>query len=316
VGSLLRDLSANGVATLFVSHRLEEVQEFCTSCTVLRNGVTVLETDDIATHTMSEFVAAMTASGQTAGASRSRRRASLQSEHRVLDVEGLQIPRFGSTITAHVKAGEIVGIGGLAGNGQAETLRAIYGAMPSHTGTVVVGGEGLRKRSIRSAIRHGVGFLSGEREREMSFGQRSVDENLRVVAQGIRKPLSARDLLKRMSTKGSPTAAMRSLSGGNQQKVIVGRWLGVSPTVLLADDPTRGVDVGTRVQIHGLLRELTENGSGILMTSSDDRELAEVCDRIYVMYGGHVIAELTGNDVTEEELGRVSIHPDYQGKAS
>lgn len=316
VGSLLQGLSAQGVATLFVSHRLEEVQEFCTSCTVLRNGATVLETDDISTHSMADYVAAMTASGDATGSERTRRTSSATSGETVLAVREFEVPGFGASLTIDVRAGEIVGLGGLAGNGQGETLRGLYGALPAHGGSVQVAGADAATRSVRSMIRHGLGFLSGEREREMSFAQRSVDENLTVVAKGLRSPMSGDDLLGRMNTKGAPGSAMKSLSGGNQQKVIVGRWLGVRPKVLLADDPTRGVDVGTRVQIHELLRELTATGSGVLMTSSDDRELAEVCDRIYVMYRGRVIAELAGDDVNEEELGRVSIHPDYQGKAT
>lgn len=316
VGALLRDLSARGVATLFVSHRLEEVQEFCTSCTVLRNGVSVLETDDIASHSMGEFVAAMTATGDATGAGRVRRGASADRGERVLVVDRLVVPGWQGSLTIEAHAGEIIGLGGLAGNGQTEALRAIFGAIPSHRSSVTVEGSAVASGSVRQAIRSGLGFLSGEREREMAFGQRTVDENLRIVAQGLRRPLGSANLLARMKTKGAPGDPMKSLSGGNQQKVIIGRWLGLVPKVLLADDPTRGVDVATRAEIHKLLREFTAQGSAVVLTSSDDRELAEICDRIYVMYRGRLIAELTGADVTEEELGRVSIHPEYHGKAS
>ncbi|GAC1385742.1 MAG: sugar ABC transporter ATP-binding protein [Acidimicrobiales bacterium] len=316
VGALLADLSARGVATLFVSHRLEEVQEFCTSCTVLRNGATALATDDITSHSMAEFVAAMTATGDTSGADRVRRGASLERGERVLEVSGLNVPGWQGSVTIEAHSGEIVGLGGLAGNGQTEALRAIFGSIPSHGASITVGSSDIASGSVRKAIRAGLGFLSGEREREMAFGQRSVDENLRIVAQGLRRSLGAADLLSRMKTKGAPADQMGSLSGGNQQKVIIGRWLGLVPKVLLADDPTRGVDVATREEIHKLLREFTAQGSAVVLTSSDDRELAEICDRIYVMYRGRVIAELTGDEVTEEDLGRVSIHPEYQGRAS
>ena len=316
VGELLHDLSGRGVATLFVSHRLEEVQEFCTSCTVLRNGVSVLETDDITNHSMTEFVAAMTATGDASGAGRVRRGASTERGERVLTSK-LVVPGWpGTSLSIEAHAGEIVGLGGLAGNGQTETLRAIFGSIPSRGSSVTVAGAEVPGGSVRRAICAGVGFLSGEREREMAFGQRSVDENLRIVAQGLRRPLGSADLLSRMKTKGAPGDSMKSLSGGNQQKVIIGRWLGLVPKVLLADDPTRGVDVATREEIHKLLREFTDQGSAVILTSSDDRELAEICDRIYVMYRGQLIAELVGDEVTEEELGRVSIHPEYHGRAS
>ncbi len=319
VASLLSELSQGGMATLFVSHRLEEVEAICTSCTVLRNGVTVLETDDIKAHSMAEYVAAMTATGNGSGSTRTRSRRVASGEHDgevILDVQGLTVPGWGSSVSIQGRGGEIVGLGGLAGNGQAEILRAVFGAVPTPVDQLSVGSSVISQHSVRSAISHGIGFLSGEREREMSFGQRSVDENVRVVAHGLKRHLSTQDLLARMRTKGSPRQAMRNLSGGNQQKVIIGRWLGVDLKVLLADDPTRGVDVATREEIHQLLRELTEKGSTVVLTSSDDRELAEICDRVYVVYRGRVIAELDGDDVSEAEIGRVSIHPSYQGEAS
>jgi len=315
VGGLLSDLSVRGVATLFVSHRLEEVQEFCNSCTVLRNGVTVLDTDDIRAHSMADYVAAMTSTSESIGASRVRR-ISTVTDQPVLEVTGLTVPGWQDSLSISAKAGEIVGLGGLAGNGQTETLRAIFGSLPTHGAKRAIENTDIGKPSVRSSIKAGMGFISGEREREMAFGQRSVDENLRVVAHGLRRALSAQDLLQRMKTKGSPRQQMRTLSGGNQQKVIIGRWLGLTPKVLLADDPTRGVDVATREEIHQLLRELTAQGSAVVLTSSDDRELAEICDRVYVMYRGRVIAELEGDAVNEEEIGRVSIHPSFQGKVS
>ncbi len=317
VGGLLTDLSSRGVATLFISHRLEEVEEFCNSCTVLRNGVTVLDTDDIRSHSMADYVAAMTATGEAAGSARVRRAGSATAGGAVLEVKRLTVPGFTEPIAIRANAGEIVGLGGLAGNGQTETLRAIFGALlPDADYHVAVADKEIRRPSVQASIANGMGFMSGEREREMAFGQRSVDENLRVVAHGLKRALSAEDLLRRMKTKGSPRQQMKSLSGGNQQKVIIGRWLGLEPKALLADDPTRGVDVATREEIHHLLRELTDKGSAVVLTSSDDRELAEICDRIYVMYRGQVIAELEGDAVNEEEIGRVSVHPSYQGKVS
>ena len=312
IGVLLKELSARQVATLFVSHRLEEVEEFCTSCSVLRNGVTVLETDDIGAHSMSDYVAAMTAIGDRSGATRTRRASAVQAGRIILDVEGLRVDGGSEGVDIRVQEGEIVGLGGLAGNGQSEILRALYGSIPSHHERFEVDGESSGHHSVRGSMRRGLGFISGEREREMSFGQRTVDENLSVVARSLRRAFSSRSLMERMKVVGRPEHPMRSLSGGNQQKVIVGRWLDLRPRILLADDPTRGVDVGTREEIHGLLRELTDGGSAVILTSSDDRELAEICDRVYVIYGGRVVAELTGDEVSEEEIGRVSIHPKFQ----
>jgi ABC-type sugar transport system ATPase subunit len=316
VGTLLKGLSDRGVATLFVSHRLEEVQEYCTSCTVLRNGMTVLETDDITSHSMAEYVAAMTATGDELGATRTRRAAASGGGRVILDIQALTVPGWTGQASVRAGAGEIIGLGGLAGNGQSEMLRGIYGAAHSHVQSIEIDGTPVPRHSVRTSIRRGMGFISGEREREMAFGQRTVDENLSVVAQALKKAFSSHELMQRMKVIGKPRHLMRSLSGGNQQKVIVGRWLELRPQVLLADDPTRGVDVATREEIHRLLRELTDGGSTVVLTSSDDRELAEICDRVYVVYRGRVVAELEGDEVTEEGIGRVSIHPRYQEKDS
>jgi ribose transport system ATP-binding protein len=317
VGTLLRELSSHGVATLFVSHRLEEVQEFCTTCTVLRNGATVLETDNLATRSMSDYVGAMTATGGDSGASRTRRTRAGEAGGVLLDVQGMSMAGWrGHLSRLHADAGEIIGLGGLAGNGQSEMLRGLFGSTPSSVESLEVDGDVVTRHSLRRSLKRGIGFISGEREREMVFGQRSVDENLSVVAQSLKKAFSSRALMDRMQVVGQPKHAMRSLSGGNQQKVIVGRWLQLRPKVLLADDPTRGVDVATRGEIHRLLRELTDEGSTVVLTSSDDRELAEICDRVYVIYRGRIVAELTGDEVTEEDIGRVSIHPRYQERDS
>lgn len=312
IGILLKELSSSDVTTLFVSHRLEEVEEFCTSCTVLRNGSTVLDTDDISAYSMADYVAAMTAIGDQAGSTRTRRASNIEAGRVVLDVEGLRVEGWHEEVDIRAHEGEIVGLGGLAGNGQSEILRAIYGSIPSHHRRFEIDGEPAGHRSVRTSMRRGLGFISGEREREMAFSQRTVGENLSVVARSLRKAISSTDLMERMKVVGRPEHSMRNLSGGNQQKVIVGRWLELRPRILLADDPTRGVDVGTREEIHMLLRELADGGSAVILTSSDDRELAEICDRVYVLYRSRVVAELTDGEVTEEQIGRVSVHPKFQ----
>lgn len=316
VGALLQKLSVRGVATLFVSHRLEELEEFCTSCTVLRNGATVLETDRIADYSIAEYVAAMSAVGDDAGSTRTRRATAVRAGETVLAVEGLAFPGGDTQISLHARAGEIVGLGGLAGNGQSEVLRGIYGAIATRVDGMKIGDQAVGHGSIYRSMRNSMGFISGEREREMSFGQRTIGENLSVVAKALKKAVSSNQLMTRMKLVGQPWQPMRSLSGGNQQKVIVGRWLALKPRVLLADDPTRGVDVGTRAEIHRLLRELVDQGSTIVLTSSDDRELAEICDRVYIMYRGTVRAEVAGDEVSEEAIARLSVHPESLGSAA
>ncbi|MGH3642377.1 MAG: sugar ABC transporter ATP-binding protein [Mycobacterium sp.] len=315
VGAILREVAGSGSAVLFVSHRLEEVTEFCDSATVLRNGRTVVHADRLAEHPLDDLMAAMTGSGATAGSAARQRqvRTDTASTERdepatVLGVDDLAVTEFASTVSLHANPGEIVGISGLSGNGQSELLRSLYGALGHRDGAIRVDGEPVRIRSVADAVRSGIGYISGEREREMVFGHRSIDENLGVVAMAFKKAFDPRLVMQRMALVTHERAQIRTLSGGNQQKVVVGRWLGIKPRVLLADDPTRGVDVQTRNEIHGLIREMvTANASAAVVVSSDDHELAEICDRVYILHQGHVVDELAGDNVTEEAIAHACL---------
>jgi ribose transport system ATP-binding protein len=315
VGTILREAADNGSAVLFVSHRLEEVDEFCDSATVLRNGRTVLHTDRLAEQRLDDLMTAMTGGATRTGAAARQRQVShrvtaspAEMPVKVLDVEDLEVAEFTSQVSLHGNAGEIVGISGLSGNGQSELLRSLYGALGKRAGAVRIDGAPVRIRSVADAVRGGIGYISGEREREMVFGHRSIDENLGVVAMAFKKLMDPALVMQRMALVTHKRAQIRTLSGGNQQKVVVGRWLGITPRVLLADDPTRGVDVQTRNEIHGLLREMvTANASTAVVVSSDDRELAEICDRVYILHRGQVVEALAGQDVTEEAIAHACL---------
>ncbi|WP_099025000.1 sugar ABC transporter ATP-binding protein [Mycolicibacterium palauense] len=315
VGTILREVADTGAAVLFVSHRLEEVDEFCSSATVLRNGRTVLHTDDLSDHHLDDLMAAMTGGDIQAGSAARRRKARSESAGSeestttsVLEVADLEVAEFGSRISLHGNSGEIVGVSGLSGNGQSELLRSLYGAVTSREGDIRIDGVPVRIRSVADAVRGGIGYISGEREREMVFGHRSIEENLGVVAMAFKKLIDPSLVMHRMALVTHRRAQIRSLSGGNQQKVVVGRWLGIKPRVLLADDPTRGVDVQTRNEIHGMLREMvTSNSSAAVVVSSDDHELAEICDRVYILHQGKVIEELAGDEVTEEAIAHACL---------
>ncbi len=311
VGEILRDVAAAGSSVLFVSHRLEEITELCDSATVLRNGSTVLHAENLRDHTMDELLASMTGENAEEGASSRRtvaRSADGSAGRPLLEVIDVDVPGFGATATLTARAGEIVGIAGLSDNGQSELLKCLFGSFGAVGGTCSVDGRRVVVRHVRDAVRCGIGYVSGEREREMAFGQRSIAENLGVVAMTLKKAVDANPLMSRMKLVSHGRAPMRALSGGNQQKVILGRWLALEPTVMLADDPTRGVDVSTRNEIHALLRELVAKGdSCVVVSSSDDHELAELCDRVYVMHAGRIAAELVGDDVDERRIGVASL---------
>jgi ABC-type sugar transport system ATPase subunit len=310
--TLLKEMAASGTAVLFVSHRLDEVFQLCHTATILRGGETVasvkaaeVDHTDLAFHMTGkrlDRVQVKKVSGEAA-----------VSAEAVLAVENLTVVPKVKGVTLHVNAGEVVGLGGLQGQGQSECLQAVYGAIGRSGGAVRLKGTEVHFRSPAEALRHGLGFIPGDRDRDGVFPVRSVTENLFLAKLALRNMAriisprellqGARELIQRLGiVAGSPNHPARSLSGGNQQKLIVGRWLAVSPKVLILDDPTKGVDIGARLEIHEILRRMAQAGTSVLISSSEVEELLALADRIYVFYEGKVVEELTGNQRSAENL--------------
>jgi ribose transport system ATP-binding protein len=258
-----------------------------------------------------DLVAAMTgAQGDDADLQTFSRPGAQAGERPLLEVVNMRLPVYNGEVTLLGWPGEILGIAGLQGQGQSEFLRVLYGAWPGWTVNLCVDGQEVTIRGIADAVRSGFAFISGDREGEMIFPSRSIWENLKVVSWALSRSGSddvtgiARHLglgQYRMSTPAS------RLSGGSQQKLAVGRWMAVRPRVILADDPTRGVDVGTRREIHNFLRGMAAQGSLVLFSSSQDSELVDLCSRVYVMYRGRLVAELHGEQVKEHEIAATSM---------
>jgi ribose transport system ATP-binding protein len=212
-----------------------------------------------------------------------------------------------------VNAGEIVGIAGLQGHGQSDMIRTLFGLNESIQ--VEVGGVLTRISSPRDAVRNRIAFVSGDREGEGVFSGRSVSENLLVVRNSLNQRNSFNEvaLLRKYGVVfASPRQPINTLSGGNQQKVVVGRWTTTAPTVLLADDPTKGIDIQARKDFRGILRELAEVGSAILVVSSDEEELVELAkvteaSRVIVMYEGSIVASLRGADISLDNIVAAAI---------
>ncbi|MDI9894582.1 sugar ABC transporter ATP-binding protein [Rhodococcus sp. IEGM 1381] len=306
VGEIIAELAAAGTAILFVSHRLEEIERFCTNATVLRSGRVVLD-GSLSELTIEDLVTAMTGETEVADDRRRVVRATEGAGDAVLVADQLKVPGAHGPISLTLRAKTVTGIAGLSGQGQGELLRALAGTAPAE-GSITVDGRLVPPGNVREFVSRGVGFVSGERDREMAFGVRSVDENARSVSLSRKKSFDVGALLSRLQLPSTHRrAAMGGLSGGQQQKVILGRWLGSTPTVLVADDPTRGIDIGARREIHRLVREVADSGSAVVLTSSDDHELAEVCDRVVVIYRGEKVAELSGTDVTEQKIADASV---------
>jgi ribose transport system ATP-binding protein len=311
IRAIVRDLRTGGAGVLFVSHRVDEIYQLCETVTVLRNGEVVSEGSlrdvtaaDLVSAVMPPGAGSRPPAGTLTGPDEAP---SGESEPGTALRATVALPEFGTSVTLAAARGEIVGLAGLQGQGQSTILRALCGCVAGATAVVDHGERRVNVRSPVEAVAEGFGFISGDRQ-EMVFLERSIKENLHVVSWVSGRRLEAAGLLQRLGLAHTDVdRPVRGLSGGNQQKVVVARWLGVRPAVMLADDPTRGVDVGTRGEIHAFLRDMARQGSVVLFSSSQDSELATLCDRICVLFAGKIVRELTGGGITEDEIVTASL---------
>jgi ABC-type sugar transport system ATPase subunit len=311
----IRQLQAQDVAIVFVSHRLPEVFAISDEVTVLRDGATVAA-GPVASFYSHSLVEAMV--GDTPRGTSPPQLDRVDAERGVLlEVRGLSRDGALRDIDLEVREGEIVGLAGLVGAGRSELLEAIFGLLPTEAGEIRLGGERLAVRSPRQAVAKGLGFLPPNRDVQgLVLGMSSI-ANLTMVETHRRfrlgRPNRAREdasfaaAVTGMRLRGAyPDGAVKNLSGGNQQKIALAKWLPTAPRLLLLDEPTRGVDVAAKADIHERLREVAAGGVGILVSSSESPELLELCDRIVVMFGGRVTASLTHNEASEKELARLA----------
>jgi len=300
-------LSARGVAVLYVSHRLEEIFELCDRVTVMRDGL-VVATDDIDETTVDRVIEQMVGRRvDQAWLAPGREPGRILLETR--DLSSTEV----HGISLSVREGEIVGIAGLVGAGRSELLELLYGTRTPTSGEILLDGEPARVDSPRRALAAGVALLPEERRSLGLVLSDSVRSNItasildrltrgRWLVNRAREQAIADEYIERLAIRTShPAQPVEQLSGGNQQKVVFGRCLTISPRVLLLDEPTRGVDVGTRADIYRLVRGLADDGCGVLVASSDLGELVGMADRIVVMREGRQIAE-TGGDIDLEQL--------------
>jgi ribose transport system ATP-binding protein len=303
----IRTLRAEGRSVIFITHRMDEVFEIADRVTVMRNGATVLTCPSAQT-TRDAIVGAMVG-GAVARAARHRQH--VPSDTVALEVENLSSAKLAG-VSFKLRRGEIVGLGGLHGQGQSELLRALFGAMPVRGGTVRVAGETLDPKGPRAAMRRSIAYVSGDRGRYGVMAIRPIFENLVIslLARDRRWTVARqrlegeiRPFIERLKLKfSSLQAAVSELSGGNQQKVVIGRWLATRPSVLLLDDPTKGIDIQTKEDLYATMDELCRQGVAILLHSSDDEELLAVADRVLVFNGGQVMGELRGEQRTRFAL--------------
>jgi ribose transport system ATP-binding protein len=304
---IVRGLKEDGVGVIFISHHLEEVAEIGDRVTVLRDGKFV---DRVPARTVpSELVRMMV--GRSIEDQFPRQRAELGDV--LLEVKNLSREGVLHDISFQVRAGEVVGIAGIVGAGRTELARAIFGADAPDAGEVWVGGERIRRGNPRQAKQEGIGFITEDRQGQGIVPPLSVAENLNLASLGkstsagiVDRREERRKAEKMIEDLGirtpGPEQEVRYLSGGNQQKVVIGKWLLADSKVLIMDEPTRGIDVGAKVEIYELMNELTEHGAGILMISSDLLEVLGLSDRILVMAGGRITGELSREEASQEKV--------------
>ncbi|MEU7525920.1 sugar ABC transporter ATP-binding protein [Saccharothrix sp. NPDC042600] len=298
---ILRVLRDRQVAVVFVSHILEEVMNLCDEITVLREGRTVLDAQPRSSLDIGDIVHAMLGQDLPVVSRGVSRRVGPR-----LELRGVSVPDRLADVSLTCSGGEIVGLAGLAGSGHTAVLEVVAGLRRPSAGTVELPGGGSAS-SFRSAIAAGVALVSGDRRRVGLMLDKPVWENVaqvRPVALAGRGVLSTRalrasaaELAERVRVRPANVELRAGLlSGGNQQKVVLAKWLAADPSVLLLDDPTRGVDLGARAEIHALLRAVADEGKVVVLCSTDLDELVAACDRVVVFHKGRVCAELTDFD--------------------
>ena len=309
---LVAEWKGRGMALIFVSHRMEEIFQIADRATVLRSGETV-GTANLKETSEEELVGLMIEGGVAERRIEHPPEAAVE-ENVLLEAEDLRSSVLGG-VSVTLREGEIVGLGGLQGQGQSDLLLALFGAVP-HSGGVRLAGEEVRFSHPRQAMGRGLAFVPGDRGGEGLLPIRSILENLLLpswsrygTVLNVRRARqdseeASRDLGIRMGSLDDPVS---SLSGGNAQKVVLGKWLLRDPKVLLLDDPTKGVDVGAKGEFYKILSDLRERGVAILLHSSDDEELLGLCDRVIVMRDGVVRRELSGADLNKPALVSASV---------
>ncbi|MEL5878891.1 sugar ABC transporter ATP-binding protein [Cereibacter sphaeroides] len=307
--AIVRDLQAQGIAVLFVSHKMREMLEISERLTVFRNGRKVAEGP------MSDFdEAAITHAMTGLSLTDDPYRPALPPGPPLLEVRKLSVPGSVQDIDLSLRPDEIVGISGLIGSGRTELARALFGMEPAMTGTLRLEGREIHPRSVQEAIALGIAYVPEDRLTEGLFLPQSIERNLVVsILERLRRGPFLDTGAVREKTLGmfrdmqiaapSPETAVGNLSGGNAQRVMLGRWLLTGARVLILNGPTVGVDVGSKATIHRIIRDLAQReGLGVLMISDDVPELVTNCNRIHVMHRGRFVADLDGSGMTEDRI--------------
>jgi ribose transport system ATP-binding protein len=304
---VIASLKKEGVSIVYISHRMEEIFTICDRITVMRDGKTV-DTKLIPETNFEEVVRKMVGRELT---DRFPKRDSKPGET-VFEVKHLTGKAF-QDVNFSVRSGEIVGVSGLMGAGRTEIMRGIFGLDPIKSGEVILNGKKVTIKNANQAVKLGIGFITEDRKDEGLVLDFSIKDNIALPSlysfapKGLIQEKDEKDfadmLIKRLTVKTeSAQTRVGDLSGGNQQKVVIAKWIGIAPKVLILDEPTRGVDVGAKREIYQLMNELTNRGVAIIMVSSELPEVLGMSDRILVVHEGRIAGELPKETATQENI--------------
>ena len=307
---IVRTLCSENRAVLFVSHRMKEIFQFCEYCSIMKDGRVVFESD---TASLNEHLVITKMTGREISQAFPPKNVNQNTTKTLVKVEGVATRSGLHEITFQLRPGEILGIGGLQGHGQTELMESLFGLRTITEGSVEIDGKKITLRNAPDALRAGIALVPEDRKSEGLFIDRTVEENMIAcsfsdctrmgVISRSRVRALVRTIVETMDVKApSLRESVRRLSGGNQQKVAVGRWLTTHFKVLLLMEPTRGIDVGTKIEIYGLLRELANAGVGIIITTNEMIELVGLCDRVLVMFEKGISTELVGARISEHNI--------------
>ncbi|WBU61612.1 sugar ABC transporter ATP-binding protein [Paracoccus albus] len=313
---IIKDLRDSGVGIVYISHRLDEIYEIADRITVMKDGrrVDTVTPDSTPVDSLIRMMVGRPLS-QLFG---EKPDTTLGEE--ALRVSNLSLPNGVHDVSFSIRKGEIVGLGGLVGSGRTEVARAIFGADPITEGDLTLNGEVYKPRSPRAAVRRGIALVPEDRKGQGIVLNMSIRKNITaantdpVTSMGFFRPAAERTLVQSLINSlriklGSMNDPVSSLSGGNQQKVVLAKWFNTEPGLIILDEPTRGVDVGAKTEIYTLIHRLAAEGKAVIVISSEHAELFGLCDRILVMGEGELRGELLPEDFEEEKLLTLSMTP-------
>lgn len=305
---IISNLKQNGKAIVYISHKLDEVYKICDQVTVLRDGKYIgsAEVNDITQQQLIQMMVGRRLEEKFL-------RKIVPPGREVLRVEGLSKKGILHEVSFTVKAGEVLGVSGLMGAGRTELAKAIFGALRVDGGQIYLEGKEIKTRSPRDAVRYGIAYASEDRKMEGLFLKLSVKHNISIAALSkftkfgkIKNRIETKEVegyVQKLNIKTpSLVQTAKNLSGGNQQKVVISKWMMIHPKVLILDEPTRGIDIGAKIEIYNLINQLKEVGVAIVLISSELPEVMGISDRIMVIHEGRVTGEYTYDEATQEKI--------------